>query len=104
MEVASALAKKVRLSGLPAEQATAALVALDQFIPVQVATEPLIEPAMALSQTLNHALFDCLYLALAIQRGGVVVTSDLKFLAAVRRTRYDQYVGSPSDLVGAGAE
>ena len=40
----------------------------------------LLEPALNLAITHRHHVFDCLYLALAIQVDGIVVTADKQFL------------------------
>ena len=80
VEVASALSKKVRYHGLPIDAALAAIDALPEFVASYVADEDLILSALRLSIDLSHALQDCLYLALAIERGCSLLTSDMKFV------------------------
>lgn len=79
LEVASALSKKVRYHGLPREQAVASLEAVPRFVAELVPFADLIPAAFDLSVRLRHAVQDCVYLALAIDRGCRLATSDLKF-------------------------
>lgn len=88
VEIASALSKKVRYAGLPPAQATEALAALPAILPDLVTTAQLIEPALSLSIELRHAVYDCLYLALALSRGCNVLTADHKFVDAASRSQY----------------
>jgi predicted nucleic acid-binding protein len=69
------------------------LWAVLRAMPVEIVASPeLVEPALDLAVALNHPIYDCLYLALALDRGARVVSTDRRFLAASRRRR---------DLVGA---
>jgi predicted nucleic acid-binding protein len=62
-------------------------------MPVEIVASPgLVERALDLAVALNHPIYDCLYLALALERGARVVSADRRFLAASRRRR---------DLAGA---
>jgi predicted nucleic acid-binding protein len=62
-------------------------------MPVEiVASNELVERALDLAVTLKHPVYDCLYLALALDRGARVVSADRRFRTASRRR---------SDLVGA---
>src|SRR5690242_2237853 len=85
-EVASALSKKVRYAGLPAKQAEDALEVLPLIVPDRYDTSRLLDRAFALSVSIRHALYDCIYLALAEQLDCKLVTADEKFLNAVERT------------------
>jgi predicted nucleic acid-binding protein len=87
-EIASALSKKVRYAGLPIAQAEQALAALPSIMPDLVPTARLIEPALSLSIELSHAVYDCLYLALALAQDCNVVTADRKFFEAASRSKY----------------
>lgn len=62
-------------------------------MPVEiVASEGLVERALELALALQHPIYDCLCLALALDRGARVVSAARRFLAAARRR---------SDLLGA---
>lgn len=88
IEIASALSKKVRYAGLPPAHATEGLAALPTIMPDLVPTADLIAPALSLSIELRHAVYDCLYLALALARGCNVLTADHKFFDAASRSQY----------------
>jgi predicted nucleic acid-binding protein len=54
-------------------------------MPVEiVASDVLVERALDLAVPLKHPIYDCLYLALALDRGARVVSTDRRFLAASR--------------------
>lgn len=64
-----------------------ALAGLARFANVAVETEDavnLLDEAMILAARLSHAVYDCLYLALAIRRDTRLVTADGKFMKALR--------------------
>jgi predicted nucleic acid-binding protein len=44
--------------------------------------------SQAFAITYEHPIYDCLYLALAIQTGAVVVTADKRFLNAFAKTEH----------------
>jgi len=46
--------------------------------------EALLEPAVELSLALNASVYDCVYLALAVETADQVVTADERFVRAVR--------------------
>lgn len=88
IEVASALAKKVRFEGLPRAVASSGLKSVPEFVAEIVGSERLLEAATELAVELHHSLFDCLYLALAVERDCMVLTADLKFANAAIRSGY----------------
>jgi predicted nucleic acid-binding protein len=88
IEVASALSKKVRYAGLPIGKVDPALRSVGHFIDVQVETAALIPAAVSLSIELKHAVYDCVYLALAIEQNGRLLTSDKKFIDRVGQSEY----------------
>lgn len=91
-EIASALSKKVRYGGLPVEQANKALGAVASIMPDLVPATALLDAALEMSITLRHALYDCLYLALAIERRCVMLTSDRKFVTVVSESVYRDHI------------
>jgi predicted nucleic acid-binding protein len=48
----------------------------------------LTEGALRIAMELDHPVYDCLYLQLAIERGLRLVTADAKFIARCAGTRY----------------
>ena len=49
------------------------------------AERPTHAAALRLGAELDHPVYDCLYLALALERGAALATADRRFLDAVRR-------------------
>ena len=85
VEAASGLANKTRFDRLELAVGQTALAALPSFIDRFVPAEPMLGRAMALASELDHPLYDCLYLALAIAEDAVLVTADDGLVAAARR-------------------
>jgi predicted nucleic acid-binding protein len=84
-ESASGLAKKVRANGLSQASAEAGFAALRQFFSELHATVELLDSSLDLSIHLDHAFYDCLYLALALREKATMITADVKFATAARR-------------------
>jgi predicted nucleic acid-binding protein len=82
IEVANALSKKVRYDGMAISGATHALAQLPRVVTQLIDTSGLLEAGMALSVGTRHALYDCLYMALAQREGCTLLTADAKFVAA----------------------
>lgn len=91
-EVASGLANKVRYEGVDKRLANNALAAVPQFIDRFLPTKPLLRDAMNLGVELEHALYDCLYLVLAISENGRVVTADRGFFKSASRGGFGSHV------------
>jgi predicted nucleic acid-binding protein len=87
-EAASVVLKRVRTKNpalrLTHDEGLLVLAALGTA-PVQLhAAVPLIQPAFALAAEVGASLYDGLFLALAVQLGGQVVTADEKLLKKVQ--------------------
>lgn len=91
-EIASALSKKVRYAGLPLPVANEMLSLLPTVMDDLVATAPLLPAAFILSVELRHALYDCIYLALALEKHCILLTADRKFFSAVSDSRRSAHV------------
>lgn len=84
VECANALWLQVRRRLMSPAEARAALADL---LAVDVDYEPdhgLAASALSLAGDLDHPAYDCLYLALALERGALLVTADRRFASAVR--------------------
>jgi predicted nucleic acid-binding protein len=87
IECANALLRRARAGHLPAGAVLGKVRAL-RLAPVRlVPTERYLEAAIALATELRHSLYDCLYLALALDERAPLVTADGRFVQAVRRHR-----------------
>lgn len=85
VECASGLAKKVLTSGLSQPQAEESFAALPKFFSRLHSAVELVESSLDLSLRLRHAVYDCLYLALALREDATLITADAKFEKAARR-------------------
>lgn len=62
---------------------------MDSLFASAPATDALIAPAVRLMLSLQHPVYDCLYLALAEREGMPLVTADERQFAAARRARIE---------------
>lgn len=84
-ECSNILWKKVRRSELTPDEAMMAARIL-QHADVEIyPMRQLLETATRLALDLDHAAYDCIYLALAVSNGWRFVTADDKFLRKVRQ-------------------
>jgi len=91
-EVTSALWKRVRRGELTTAEAELKRKE-SRLMPMSVVSlQSLDERALALAQLLDHSVYDCLYLALAIDRDCPVLTADTHFATAARRAGLGAYV------------
>lgn len=84
IEVANGLWKAMERGQIDLDEAREGLA---RFADAPVETEDavgLLDEALILAERLQHAVYDCLYLALAIRRGTTMVTADGKFMKALR--------------------
>ncbi|HET9226131.1 MAG TPA: type II toxin-antitoxin system VapC family toxin [Thermoanaerobaculia bacterium] len=84
-ESANALWAKARRGELAPAEVVERIEALHNAPVELVPLETLLGDAVRLALELEHPVYDCFYLALAAQRGGVVVTADRRFMETVRR-------------------
>jgi predicted nucleic acid-binding protein len=83
-EVANAFWHHVRIGELSTDQATALVFRLSKAPIISAGVEGLLQQAFALANALPHPIYDCLYLALALQENTVLVTADGRFARTVR--------------------
>ena len=88
-EVANAGWKAVRAGTmLPAQHDHAAsrlALAFDDLVPLAA----LVRDAVAISRVLDHPVYDCFYLALAVDRDARLVTADRRLLRRLIGTRWE---------------
>ena len=92
VEVASGLANKARFAGVDSERTKVALAVAPRFVDRFFPTQPLLADAIDLAVRLEHALYDCLYLVLAIAEKGRVVTADRGFFKSASRGGFGEQV------------
>lgn len=82
VEIANAAWKEWRFAGLP-DTAAREIRAAFAELPVElVPSPPLIEPAALLAHRIKHPVYDCLYLALAVELDCAMLTADARFATA----------------------
>ena len=87
IECANILWKKVILADLNPREAGERWQLLLQA-PVRFTSSPdLLETALRISLDLKHRVYDCVYLALALQLEVALITADSKLVTAVRRKK-----------------
>lgn len=89
LEVANALMNKVRRSELLEVHAERSLTSVPDVMALLYPSVELLEEAWLLAFQLKHAVYDCVFLALAIRLEVKLVTADLKFLAKARTRFFD---------------
>jgi predicted nucleic acid-binding protein len=76
--------KRCRLRGeITEDEAREASRRLLALLPDLVPSETLASQALALALTLRRTVYDCLYLALALRDGSILVTGDRRFAESV---------------------
>ena len=82
-EAANAVWRRRALGEIERKEALALLADLGEAEVETVEIAGLIDAAYKIADDLNHPIYDCLYLAAAIERDTHVVTADKRFLRAV---------------------
>jgi predicted nucleic acid-binding protein len=88
IEVANAMWARLRRQGEYRAVVMEAADALPRMFDSLVPSAEVLEPAMKLMVELEHPLYDCLYLALAINLRCPVLTADKKFADAATAAGY----------------
>lgn len=83
VEAANALATRVRRRELSPLEARTSLTDLNSIHIDFAADHDLAPAALSLAVDLGHPVYDCLYLALALDRSAIAVTADRRFVSAV---------------------
>jgi len=92
-EMANVLQRKVRIGELGDLQAVTALRGVSYFFERLIPSTELIEPSFTLSRVLDHSVYDCMFLALALdERGARLVTGDAKFLRKATAAGYGEKI------------
>lgn len=86
-ELGHVLTKKVRRGELVHEQARGSFSAVRALLSLLPAP-PFAQAAFELSLELRHSIYDCYFLALAVDHGLILVTADHRFARKVATTRH----------------
>ena len=85
LECANALSRMYRRGFAAAPDVRQLMEDLESCGVISYASETLLDAALSLSITLSHSVYDCLYLALALDQDIPLVTADEKFYNLVKR-------------------
>ncbi len=99
-ECANILWKKVRREELTRDEASLAVELLVRADIELVPTRALTPAATQLSLDLDHPAYDCMYLALALDRDDAFVTADSRFVRIVAERGTPDLQGKAIDLSG----
>ena len=86
VEIGNILWKKMRRGELSREETDAILTQLQQLPVVRHADGPLVPRAVDMAEKIQRTVYDCLYLALAVQIGGKMVTADERLYNSLSNT------------------
>lgn len=86
-ECANVLWVKARRGQIARDHSQLALEALLSAPIARLSTHDLIQSAHSLALTLDHPVYDCLYLAAAIRENALLVSADARFIQAARTNR-----------------
>ncbi|MBM3482025.1 MAG: type II toxin-antitoxin system VapC family toxin [Alphaproteobacteria bacterium] len=92
VEIANAAWKKVLRREIDRRQAMSIAFVIHRGGPRLYPSEIFIERAAELAMTLNHSVYDCLYLACAENLGATLVTADARLLKMVADTELARMV------------
>lgn len=101
-ECANILWKKTRRGELSRDEALLAIELLVRADIELVPTRALASAATALSLNLDHPAYDCMYLALAVERGDVFVTADRRFVRLIADQSAPDLQGRVLELMDFG--
>lgn len=91
-ECANIAWRRVRDGQIALEQAEAFLRALPEWFEGVIPSAQLHEAAFRIARTLNHPVYDCLYIALAVRDAVPLVTADAALARRVRNTPWEKLV------------
>ncbi len=97
-EVAGVAWKKCIRGEIAQEQAGFIATAIRGYIKALHPSVDLIEQALQIALSLNHSIYDCLYLACAEDVDGVVITADRKLFNRVKGTIFEGRVSDLADF------
>jgi len=92
VEIGNTLWKKMRRGELSRPEADAILSQLPLLPVVRHADGPLVPVAVDLAEKTQRSVYDCLYLAMAVQMGGQMVTADQRLYNSLLGTAWANFV------------
>ena len=96
-EFANACSRRIRAGEMSAAEAEESMAEIPFQFARLVPIGELVFEAVKMSVELNHAIYDCLYLALAVREGAILVTDDQKFFRKVAASRWRDHIANLRD-------
>lgn len=100
LECLNAILRKTQRGELSREDGWEAFLTLHSFSElITFPTVSLLDDAYQIAAQMNHALYDCIYLALALKQDAKVITADNQFYKRTSTTEYKQnilWISDPS--------
>jgi predicted nucleic acid-binding protein len=84
-EASNVIWRRVRIGEIAADEARVRLSELMNAPVASLSMEPCLDRALQLATELDHPIYDCIYLALALRHDAYVVTADNRFATAASR-------------------
>ena len=91
-EIGSIVWKQARKGEMNEQEALAVVRSLGHLGLLTFPSQSLVVPAVEIACRTGRTVYDCLYLALAIQEKSVMVTADEKFFNALQETPYAMFL------------
>src|SRR5438876_4041655 len=98
VELAAVAWKKMRRDGMPRNEAEFIVSQLPNLPVTKHLTVPLVGPAFDIADRSGRTVYDCVYLALARQLGGKMITADDRLVNALTGTPWAMYVMKLQDV------
>jgi predicted nucleic acid-binding protein len=98
IEVAAIVWKKIRRGVMTRAEGDFILSELPLLSITRHPTGPIVAPAFDLADLSGRTVYDCLFLALAVQLGGVMVTADEKLVNALVATSWAAHITKLKDI------
>ena len=92
IEAANALYRKVFVGDVSQEQAVAGLAFIRDKIEILPVPLEVLGRAIALANQMHHAVYDCVYLAIAEREGSIIATWDQELVDNARHHGYGALV------------
>lgn len=102
-EVANVAWKKTLRGEITHQQARAIPLETNACLSAQHSSASLVGPAMEIGLTLKHPIYDCIYVACAVERSCSLVTADARLVSAAAATGLATTVRPLSDWASPGA-
>jgi predicted nucleic acid-binding protein len=100
IEAGNALWKRVRRGELASAEAIEMLTVLKNLPVGWIEESGLVEPALDLAARLQHPIYDCVYLALALREDIRIATADARFAAVMMRHGFGDRLRLIGDPIG----